>query len=205
MPESKSLVLLDFDGTLMKGDIFAAYLKFRLKEPKVLLRLPLAIPFFLLFKLGLLDNERAKQGLFRSLFAGERVFDFRSRAEDFWLERGLGLNPLIEEHIQTHRKNQAEFWIVSANFEPIIASFCKRAGAYSYLCTQLEEREGKLSGKFAGPNCYGHEKVNRLEQHFPDRNQFAKVYAYGDSAGDIPMLRWADEAYLLKNGHWQKV
>lgn len=205
MPESKALVLLDFDGTLMKGDVFAAFLKYRLREGKVLVRLALALPFFVLFKLKLMDNEAAKESIFRILFSGESVFDFRAKAEDFWQARGLALNPLIESAIEKHQKDQAEFWIVSANFEPLIAAFCKRAGTYAYLCTRLEEREGKLTGRFLGPNCYGAEKVNRLEQHFPDRDQFSQVIAYGDSAGDLPMLQWADQGFLLKDHHWQKI
>lgn len=118
---------------------------------------------------------------------------------------GLALNPLIESAIEKHQKDQAEFWIVSANFEPLIAAFCKRAGTYAYLCTRLEERDGKLTGRFLGPNCFGVEKVHRLEQHFPDRDQFSQVIAYGDSAGDLPMLQWADQGFLLKDHHWQKI
>ena len=205
MPASKTLVLVDFDGTLMKGDMFAAFLKFRLRDARVLLRLPFALPFFLLFKLKLMDNENAKEAIFKRLFAGESRRDFQQRCDDFWRARGFDLNPSIQTELAKYRPSESEFWIVSANFEPLIASFCEQTAKYSFLATQLEEVGSVLSGKFRGPNCYGAEKVVRLQQQFPNPESYAKIVAYGDSYGDIAMLNWAHEGYLLEAGSWRKI
>lgn len=205
MPESKTLVLLDFDGTLMKGDMFAAFLKFRLRDSRVLMRLPFAMPFYILFKLKLMDNEKAKQAIFKRLFAGESSTDFRQRCEDFWQARGLDLNPHIQAELAKYAPTESEFWIVSANFEPLIASFCEQMGKYSFLATRLETVGPKLSGNFNGPNCYGEEKVRRLQEQFPNPKAYANIVAYGDSSGDLPMINWAQEGYLLEAGSWRKI
>jgi len=206
MPGNKgSLVLLDFDGTLMSEDIFAAFLKFRLRTWRIWPRLVLASPFFVFFKLKLMDNEQAKERVFQILFAGEAISTFQTEVQAFWEKRGTHINPLIAAKIQAYREEGAEFWIVSANFQPIIEGFCKRQGGYQYLCTELAYQDQSLSGRFASPNCYGPEKVRRIEEQFKDRNAYEKIHAYGDSAGDFAMLNWADEGYLLKGQDWHKI
>ena len=54
--------------------------------------------------------------------------------------------------------------------------------------------DGRLTGRFLTPNCYGAEKVNRIRQLLPDRQHYYLV-AYGDSRGDRELLAEADEAY----------
>jgi phosphoserine phosphatase len=51
------------------------------------------------------------------------------------------------------------------------------------LATQIEvDSKGKITGKFKTKNCYGQEKINRLLEKFPDRENYLLI-AYGDSRG----------------------
>lgn len=201
-----TLVLLDFDGTLMKDDTFLAFLIYRLKEPRIVLRSLLALPYFIDFQFKLMDNAKAKERVFGILFKGERLSDFERKAEEFWDFQGTNLNPAINDIISDYQKQGAELMIVSANFNPIIAAFSASAYRFNdFLCTELEAENGKLTGRFASPNCYGEEKVRRLKIRFADRSAFSEIHAYGDSSGDLPMLQWADKGYLLKKGEWQKI
>ena len=47
---------------------------------------------------------------------------------------------------------------------------------------------------FATPNCYGPEKVRRIREVFPDRDNY-HLTAFGDSRGDKEMLDYADQGY----------
>ena len=61
------------------------------------------------------------------------------------------------------------------------------------LATRLEVDEaGLLTGRLAGANCRGPEKVARLRAWRGDT--LVVAYAYGDSAGDREMLAVAGEA-----------
>ena len=62
------------------------------------------------------------------------------------------------------------------------------------LATQAALAHDRLTGRSLSPNCYGSEKVRRLLQRFPDRQQY-RLTAYGDSRGDREMLAFADEAH----------
>ncbi|RYH27835.1 MAG: hypothetical protein EON54_23585, partial [Alcaligenaceae bacterium] len=54
-----------------------------------------------------------------------------------------------------------------------------------------------LTGELKTPNCHGEEKVRRLrewlEQRFGSASADVALHAYGDTAGDKPMLAMADE------------
>ena len=62
------------------------------------------------------------------------------------------------------------------------------------VATEPEIRNGRLTGRFATPNCKGAEKVRRILGLFPDRESY-RLTAFGDSRGDREMLAMADEAH----------
>jgi len=64
------------------------------------------------------------------------------------------------------------------------------------LGTQIEVIDGRLTGRFLTPNCYGQEKVRRILTLHPDRSAY-HLTAYGDSRGDREMLAFADEAHMI--------
>ncbi|QNR22752.1 HAD family hydrolase [Croceimicrobium hydrocarbonivorans] len=208
MPENKArtLVLLDFDGTLLEGDIFAAFLKLRLKSLRMKIRALRAVPFLLAYKLGLMSNSRSKEAVFKVLFKGESESYFRSEVAAFWQKRGTQLNPSIHPKIEAYKKEGAELCIVSANFSLLLEAFCERHPEFKQIATQVAVQNGKITGAFDSPNCHGPEKVKRIEAIYGQvRDQYQSVHAYGDTQGDIPMLQWADEGYLLQNGAWHKI
>ena len=63
------------------------------------------------------------------------------------------------------------------------------------LGTQIEVKDGMLTGRFLTRNCYGQEKVNRILALYPNRQDYY-LTAFGDSRGDKEMLAWADESYF---------
>jgi phosphoserine phosphatase len=100
--------------------------------------------------------------------------------------------------------------VVSASIDRWVKPFFEPS--VIIIGTQIETRDGFLTGRFATPNCYGEEKVRRLRQLFPElafggishssllaprssKNPRPLVIAYGDSRGDRELLQLADEAH----------
>ena len=81
--------------------------------------------------------------------------------------------------------------IVSASIDLWVESFFP---GIHVLGTQVEVEQGRLTGRFLTPNCYGQEKVNRILEEYPDRKSY-HLTAYGDSRGDRELLAFADEAH----------
>ena len=59
------------------------------------------------------------------------------------------------------------------------------------LATRLEISGDHLTGKIRGANCHGEEKVRRIQEAY-QLKEYPQVYAYGDTKGDLPMLKLAD-------------
>jgi phosphatidylglycerophosphatase C len=59
-------------------------------------------------------------------------------------------------------------------------------------------RDGHYTGDMTTPNCHGEQKVIRLQAWlnatFPNESQL-EIHAYGDTKGDIPLLRLAQQAW----------
>ena len=56
--------------------------------------------------------------------------------------------------------------------------------------TRLAIVENKITGTIDGKNCYGDEKVCRIEKEY-DLAAYKEIYCYGDSEGDKAMLQLA--------------
>ena len=82
---------------------------------------------------------------------------------------------------------------------PIVISsfFISKIGIIDILATRIEvDSNGLLTGRFLSKNCYGQEKVNRLLEVEPNRDEYT-LHAYGDSRGDKEMLAFADEGVMV--------
>jgi len=81
---------------------------------------------------------------------------------------------------------------VSASMQSWIQPWCDKNNI-ELLSTQLEFKDGKVTGRFLTKNCHGKEKENRIKEllHVED---YETIYAYGDSSGDTEMLALADKA-----------
>ena len=83
--------------------------------------------------------------------------------------------------------------VVSASVENWVKPFLPQA---EVLATKVETADGRLTGRFLTPNCYGSEKVRRIREVLTGARGQYHIIAYGDSRGDSEMLNYADEAYL---------
>ncbi|MEJ1959737.1 MAG: HAD-IB family phosphatase [Nitrosomonadales bacterium] len=88
--------------------------------------------------------------------------------------------------------------IISASLELYVQPWGTSAGFDDVIATKLEMAgDGCTTGKLSGANCFGIEKIRRLEALLGTREGYT-LYAYGDSRGDRELLSSADYAYYKK-------
>ncbi len=201
--EKTRVFCFDFDGTLTRRDTLLAFISFAFSPARLWAELLLLSPRLVAMKLGLADNGRTKERLFARLFAGWSVEKFAACCEAFAREsearlmRAEGLRA-VEEAL----KSGGEVLIVSASVDtwvrPFFSKLIERFGAdrLRLLGTQIETRDGVVTGRFLTKNCYGSEKVRRIEAALPHPHTQYHITAYGDSRGDKEMLDHADEAHF---------
>ena len=88
--------------------------------------------------------------------------------------------------------------VVSASIDNWVAPFfCHEENGHhlSIVGTRIEVVDGKVTGRFLTANCYGPEKVRRVQALLSRARDHYHITAYGDSRGDKEMLQYADERH----------
>lgn len=189
----KQLFAFDFDGTLTTRDTLIAFIRYTCGTPRFLLGFLLHAPLLVLMKLRLYSNGKAKQRLFSWFFRGMPIETFDALCQSFALSHRHLLRPETVRLLQQALSEGSEVLVVSASIDNWVQPFFP---AVTVLGTQIEVIDGRLTGRFLTPNCYGQEKVRRILALHPDRSAY-RLTAYGDSRGDRELLAFADEAHLV--------
>lgn len=191
----------DVDGTISRRDTLLPFLQ-RLCGAQRLAR-ALARNGLALSRMaaGRVERDAVKDALLLCMLAGRPADDVQSAAEayaDFLIDHGR-LRPEMVGRLADHQAAGHRVVLVSASPEVYLTPLGKRLAVDAVLATALEVGpDGRLTGRMAGRNCRGAEKVDRLEAWLAaggDRSPF--VYAYGDSDGDRELLERADVGVLV--------
>lgn len=212
----KKIFVFDFDGTLTHADTLLAFIRFACGPVRMLLGFALYAPLLVLMKLKLYPNYKAKQKVFAHFFRGMTLTRFDALCTAFAQQGEHLLRPAARNFINTVRSEAYAMAIVSASIDNWVRPFAemylqsdnsqdksqgnvqgnKPSLPIIVLGTKVEvDAAGCLTGRFATPNCYGPEKVRRIEAVWPHREQY-DVSAFGDSRGDKEMLAYADQGYF---------
>ena len=190
----KVIAAFDFDGTIIKRDSLFVFIWYAVSIKRIVLSTLKVMPYLVLYKLKVIPNFKAKEKLFTALFKGVSIADFNILCKDFAVVIQKMVKPEALKRIEWHRQNGHEIVIISASVENWITPWATLNGIDTVLATQIQVIDGLITGKFLSKNCHGAEKVNRLLQHLPDRENYI-LYAYGDSSGDKDLLQFADHKF----------
>ena len=193
MAPRPALALFDFDGTLTTSESFPAFLRMVVPKPRLRWGGLLVLPLVLGYRLRLLSGNTARAAILR----------IAARGLDAGLVAAAGaayarevvpstLRPDMLARLRWHRDRGDAVVVVSGTFDICIAAWCEAEGV-ALLASMLEQRDGRLTGRYAGAQCAGDEKVRRIRAAY-DLSAFARNHAYGDTVEDLSMLALADEA-----------
>lgn len=194
-PTKTQIFLFDFDGTLTTRDTLLAFIRFAKGRWKLLGTLVLHLPLLLLMKLHLYPNGRMKERIFGFFFKGMREEDFDNICRAFARSYRFLLRPKGMKRINDALNEGAEVLIVSASIDHWVRPFFEELPEVRVIGTQIEVKNGRLTGRFQGKNCYGAEKVRRVASLLNQREKY-ELTAYGDSRGDKELLAYADKGFF---------
>lgn len=187
--------VFDLDRTVTKWGTFTPFLLFaaRGRPLKYLLIGPLLLAA-LGYKLGLISRGRLKELMLGAVLGGATRAEVAAHAEAF-IERRVkpGLRPGALRAIADHKAKGHYLTLATASFEFYVEPLGHQLGFDAVVATRSVWGEGaRLDGRIDGENCYGAEKLRRLEEALPGLKSRYRVIAYSDSHADIPLLGWAD-------------
>lgn len=199
---SKVIAFFDFDGTLTRRDSLMPFLRMVRGTPRFALDILATSPYLAAYTLRIMRNNVAKEALLQRAIGGLPIEHLRERGLQF--SKNIIPTLLREDvcsRLRAHQKQGHCCVLVSASLDVYLEPWAKNAGFDYCIATSLAvSPEGLASGKLDGANCYGQEKVRRIERLIGEVGLPSRSYAYGDTVGDIPMLTMADEGYWVKGG-----
>jgi phosphatidylglycerophosphatase C len=188
MPARVPVAAFDFDGTISHRDSTGAFCLAAVPSWRLSGALVGLSPRLAGFALGLVPREQVKESLMTAFFRGVDEAGLRRRAAT-WAVRDLPrlVRPKALARVRWHLSRGHRVVLVSASLELFLEPWARAVGIRDVLATRLEVREGRLTGRLDGRNCYGEEKVTRLRALVGDLDD-VELYAYGDSRGDRELL-----------------
>lgn len=151
------------------------------------------------YALRLMRNDIAKVKVLRGFLQHLELASLQQHALDFAANKlpKLLRSPAIER-LQWHKAQGHRCVVISASLELYLRPWAEKSGFDDVLGSRLEVlQDGTVSGKLLGENCFGPEKLRRLETLLGSRAGYT-LYAYGDSRGDRELLSAADYPYYKK-------
>jgi HAD superfamily hydrolase (TIGR01490 family) len=195
-----NFAIFDFDGTITSNNTWTPFLKFAVRPSRMMVGRLLLLPVIVGYRLGLFPASRCRQIASYVAFRGEEAAALRQLGTEYAtavLPKTVRLSAL--DRIEWHTSRGDDVVVVSASLDVYLAPWCEGRNL-PYICTTLEERAGRLTGRCVDGDCSGAEKARRIQKRFNLR-QYDLVYAYGDTPDDREMLELAHKKYY----RWQEV
>lgn len=150
------------------------------------------------YKQGKIPRIAVKMAMMRWSMVGKPKTVIQAHAKAFAEnEVKTGLRPGAIAALAAHRENGDHMMIASAAVDIVVAEIAKNLDIDHYVATDMAwTEEGVLSAEFASKNCYGAEKLRRIEAYLAV-NPFLKqkhtfITIYSDSYSDLDSLNYAD-------------
>jgi HAD superfamily phosphoserine phosphatase-like hydrolase len=111
----------------------------------------------------------------------------------------------LHELLLKHIDNKDHILIVSGGYAPYIKYFSEIYKLQYSFATEIEFHNNRATGMFFGKDCLFSQKVVLMETYLKEiKILFEESIAYSDSITDLPLLRWADKAYVVSKGKSQE-
>lgn len=187
------LALFDFDDTVTRGDSYGRFLRLVATPEQRARAWWLVGPWLLAYRLRLISAARLRARVTRLVFRGRHVDDITRLATTYARDQVPGMmRPEMLEQIHWHRAQGHTVAIVTASIDLYLRPWCEALGL-TLICNQLEARDGRLTGRYAGVDC-GPNKAALVQARF-DLGGYTRIHAYGDSREDRPMLALAHDRW----------
>ena len=176
----KRVNVYDFDGTIYDGDSSIDFYKFTIRKKWwVAFRVVPTSYAALLYFLKIKKKEYFKSKFFAFV---KNIDDIDVFVKQFWDENEKKIKSF---YLEQHKSSD---YIISASPEFLLKEIANRLD-FNLIATIVNPKTGKLESK----NCYGQEKVRKVESLNLEVENF-----YSDSLADTPMSKIAKHAFIVK-------
>ncbi|WP_216936805.1 MULTISPECIES: HAD-IB family phosphatase [unclassified Acinetobacter] len=190
----KTLVLFDFDGTLYPHDSFTGFIFYALRKRHIVKRGIQILPWIQAYYLKLYPAHRMRPKLYASMFKESDAEEILQLAQDYAQQLMLKLNSKLLDQLRQHQQLGHEVVLVSASLDLYLKPVCTYLNI-DLICSEVEIKAGEITGFYQTPDCSNQQKKLRILEKYKLQD-YAEIYAYGNSDEDKEMLSLAHHCYL---------
>jgi HAD superfamily hydrolase (TIGR01490 family) len=208
------LAVFDFCETLVDfqtADAFVDFVRHREQKKRMILLNQLHVflekfRFFRVLQLMQLDDSYSKRIKLLQL-SSIQMSTIEDYAEQFYnqIVKKKLIYPAIQE-LQQAKREGLEIVLLSASYSLLLKFFAREFEIHHVISNDISYNPltNRCKGLIDGKDCFGKEKVKRLDEHFNrSGTSYEVILAYSDSKSDLPMLEIADEKIVVSKGKSQ--
>lgn len=189
-----NLALFDFDGTITTREMLPDFLHYSIPKRRLQMGKLALAPLIAGYKLGLVSGSLLRAAIVRLGYTRAPFDDYARKGQRFAEEVLPGvLRPEVMQRIRWHQLQGDQVAVVSGAFDIYLSHWCRQHGL-DLICSSLEYRHGRLTGRYQGKQCVRSEKSRRVRERY-DLAQYAEIYAYGDTVEDEDLLAIAHRKF----------
>jgi phosphatidylglycerophosphatase C len=189
-----TVALFDFDGTITTHETMPAFVRGSVRAHRLLAGYALLFPLLAGYRLRIVSACLLRAWIVRLAYAGTPAAELERHGRAFAHDAlDKVLRPEAMARIAWHRAQGHTVAIVSGGLDAYLRPWAERHGL-DVICSSLEQRDGVLTGRYAGPQCVREHKVRAARDRLgiaPGR----RVFAYGDTPEDHAMLAMATDPF----------
>ena len=122
------VAVFDFDGTIIHGDSFISFARFAVGNLHFAIAALMSSPWLVAWKLKIIPGGKAKEHLFRNLYRGMNIVEFKKHCRDFtpWIQSHMIAG--TAEKLNRHTSLGHRIYIISASPAEWIRPWAAAAG-----------------------------------------------------------------------------
>lgn len=174
------LIILDFDGTIYRGDSMRDFAKFSNKKTYYFSLFIISLPF-VLSSIGLFRRATIKKMFLNINFKGISKSELEELGRNFFKLHEKRLFPTALEFIEEHQKET--IIIVSGSCREWLEPFSQELNIPLYPTVLNYDSSEIYLGSISGKNNVGNAKIETVKKHF-NLSDFEEIISFGDSKSD---------------------
>lgn len=199
---TKTYAIFDLDGTITKRDTYLDYLlSYYLQHPSCWFKGVALGIYACLYALKIKDNTWLKQRFLSTLFAGKSAKDLAQWNKQF-VEKTMETNIRHQAKgaIYLHKQTGHVCVLLSASLDLYVPDLASALGFEHCICTQIEWKEGRITGLLNGENVKGIQKCKAWADFIQSREDHpVSTIAYGDHDSDLQWLTSVGHGVLISS------
>ncbi|QJQ32575.1 HAD-IB family phosphatase [Sphingomonas lacunae] len=204
---AKRIAIYDVDRTLTRRPTWWLFLvqSMAYRAPWRALLIPLLVPIAILYVLGLIPRRLMKQAMHRVALGPAIPRNEAVLLADRFAQ-GLFANGLHAQGLAQIEQERADGWhimLATAAADFYIEPLARRLQVTDWVATRSLWHGDSLSHRIDGENCYGREKLRRIQQLLEQRGlQRDQLFIrfYSDDVSDRPLCDWVDQPVATNPG-----